>query len=262
MSSQRGNDEVPDGNGYEDVISWEQEVEDRTLVTLQRDLEKDPESGFDRNDLEGTKGKLKGEPGEFVTEFEEEFEIGGHEVYISVERQGGLNSLEYWSESPDLMEVFDEYVEERKVETEQDPILEPYKFDDVPSNEVAELVSLYYEEFETTGPLARGSNGEPRMHMQRVTDIEDSNEYRRDEEQQPSLNKHHTFPGDAEIAVEGIEDEIGDEEVSGVLRISPQKRERGLYTVSLDGDSPESQAYLVNTALRVLEPQDRESPDL
>lgn len=261
MSSQRGNDEVSGGEGSEDIIPWEQEVEDRTLATLQRDLEEDPESEFNRDELEGRKGKAGEEPEEFVTGFEEEFEIGGHEVYISVERQGGLNSIEYWSENPDVMEVFDDYVEERKVGTEQDPILEPYKFDDVPSDEVAELVTLYYEEFETSGPLPRGSNGEARMHMQRVTDIDDSSEYRRDgEEQQPSLNEHHTFPGDAEIAVDGLEQ--GDEEVSGVLRISPQKRDRGLYTVSLDGESPEAQAYLVNTALKVLEPQDRESPDL
>lgn len=190
-------------------------------------MEEDPDADLSRDDLDGREGVAKVNTEKYVTDFDESFEFRGATIELSVERDGGLNTLEYWSDDPDVLEEFDEFFQERVRSVEQQPYLEPYKFEDVTSDEVAELISVYTDEFEMEGPLPRATNGQPRMHMLRVTDLDDSSEYREDVEEDQSISAQHRIPGDAKYVIEGLE-VSGEEEVKGELEIRPQKHDLGL----------------------------------
>lgn len=251
MSSQ---DDVTEED-EKDVIEWSKEIEDRTLAVLEGDLEENPETGLDRDELDGSEGVAKANTEKYVTDFDYEFEFGEGTVELTVEREGGLNNLSYWSDDPEVLDRFDEFVAERVRTVEHQPFLEPYRFKDVSSVEVAELVAVYKDEFIVNGPLPRGSNGQPRIHMQRVMDLNNSNEYKHGDEEVESLNPGHKIPGDAKYNIEGLEN--GDRDVEGELEIKPQKRDLGLYTVEFSGSDVDSQAYLVNTALKAVDPGER-----
>lgn len=234
-----------------DVIKWDEKLEDHTLAVLEGDLEEDPKA--DIESFEGTEGVAKVNTEKYVTDFEEAFEFQGSTLEISVDRDGGLNTIEYWSDDPGVMAAFDEYLQDRIISEEQQPMLEPYKFEDVDSAEVAELVNVFDQEFEMEGPLPRGSNGQPRMHMLRVTDLNDDSEYKHNTNDENHVNPQDKIPGDAEYIIEGV-DNPEDMVVEGVLQIRPQKHDLGLYTVTFNGEDAESQAYMVNTSLRAIDP--------
>ncbi|EGQ43426.1 MAG: hypothetical protein J07AB43_14170 [Candidatus Nanosalina sp. J07AB43] len=252
MSSQ---DDVSEED-EKDVIEWSKELEDRTLAVLEGDLEENPETDLDRDELDGREGVAKANTEEYVTDFEYEFVFGDGTVELSVERSGGLNNLRYWSDDPEVLDDFDEFVAERVKTVEHQPYLEPYRFKDVDSLEVAELVAAYKDEFVLDGPLPRDSNGQPRMHMQRIMDINKSKDYKHSDEEVESLNPGHKIPGDAKYEVKHLEN--GDKDVEGEVRIKPQKRDLGLYTVEFSGVNADSQAYLVNTALKAIDPGERD----
>jgi len=255
MSSQSVDDSEAQGK---EVIEWSENVEDHTLAVLEGDLEEDPDADVELSDLDGREGVAKANTERYVTDFQEEFEFRGSTVYLNVERSDGLNTVEYWSDDPGVLDDFDEFLEQRVRDVEQQPYLEPYKFENVPSDEIAELVTVYRDEFDLEGPLPRGRNGQPRMHMQRVTDIRDTSEYRKDSnEDEKGLNAQHRIPGDAKYVIEGVEN--GDKQVEGKLVIRPQKHDLGLYTVKFDGENAESQAYMVNTGLKAIDPDERDS---
>ena len=237
------------------VIEWSEKVEDHTLAVLEGDIEDDPASDLDDlTDLDGDQGVAKNNNLPYVTDFEAEFDFEGAKVEVSVERSGGLNTIEYWSEDPHVMAAFRNYIEERMKTVEQQPLLEAYKFEDVKSNEVQELIQVYENEFEIEGPLPRGSNGHPRMHMVRVEDME-QNDYEQSDEEAERINATDQIPGDAKYVIDGLANP-GEFDVEGVLEIRPQKHDTGLYTVKVDGDGDaDSQAYMINTSLRVLDPE-------
>lgn len=250
-----GTDEEPVNDDVqkdgEDVIEWSEDLEDHTLAVLEGDLEESEDA--DIESFEGREGVAKINTEKYVTDFDEEFEFKGGMLELTVERSGGLNTVEYWSDDPDVMADFNDYLEERIRTVEQQPMLEPYSFEDVTSVEIADLISVYRDEFEMRGPLPRGSNGQPRMHMQRIKDLDSKNDYRKDVEEEESISAQHQIPGDAEYVIEGL-DVSGNEEVEGKVKIRPQKHDLGLYTVKFMGDDAESQAYMVNTSLKAINP--------
>lgn len=235
----------------ENVIKWGEKLEDHTLAVLEGDLEEDTDTSIES--FEGVEGVAKVNTKKYVTDFEKEFDFQGSNIEISVERNGGLNTVEYWSDNPETMAAFNDYLEDRIKSVEQQPLLEPYKFKDVTSGEIAELVEVCGQEFEIEGPLPRASNGQPRMHMVRVTDLNNGSKYKHDSGNEDSINSQHQIPGDAEYIIEGL-DNPADIEVEGVLQIRPQKHDLGLYTVTFNGEDAESQAYMINTSLRAINP--------
>ena len=257
MSTEGGEKEVQEGS--DDVIRWSEKVEDHTLAVLEGDIEDEEDVDFESFD--GRTGVAEANTERYVTDFDEEFDFADGSIEVSVERDGGLNTVEYWSEDPDVMGEFRDYLEKRVRSVEQQPMLEPYKFEDVRSDEVAKLVAAFDQEFVMDGPLPRGSNGQPRMHLQRVTDVSDENEYREDSGEETGISAQHKIPGDAEYVIEGFEDEVaGDEEIEGSFTIRPQKREVGRYTVKFRSEDADSMAYMVNASLKAIDPDKEDFP--
>ena len=219
------------------------------------------EEDIDFESFDGRTGVAKTNTEKYVTDFDEEFDFGDGSIEVSDEREGSFNTLEYWSDDPEVMDEFRSYVESHIRSVEQQPHLEPYKFEDVRSDEVAELLTVFEQEFEMDGPLPSGSNGQPRMHMQRVTDLNDENEYREDTDEETGISAQHRIPGDAKYVIEGFNDEVaGAETVEGSLTIRPQKREVGRYTVKFSSEDADSVAYMVNTSLKAIDPDKEEMP--
>lgn len=235
------------------VIEWSEQVEDHTLAVLEGDLE--VEHGVDVDGFDGVRGVAKTNTESYVTDFEEDFEFEDGVLEVSVERDGGLNMVEYWSEDPEVMESFRQYVDQHVRDVEQQPMLEPYMFEDVRSDEVAELVNVFEQEFEMDGPLPRGSNGQPRIHLQRISDLRDENDYRDDAEEK-SVTAQHSFPGDARYEIEGLDPDTAGNysfEMDGTLEIRPQKHDVGRYTVKFSSEDEEALAYMVNTSTRAID---------
>ena len=250
-SEEEALDEAPE-EVSDDVIEWSEKLEDRTLAVLEGDIEDDPASSVDDiSELDGTEGVAKINSERYVTDFEVEIDFEGAVIELSVERSGGLNKLEYWSEDPHVMAAFDTYIQDRVRSVEQQPMLESYSFEDVRSDEVQELIEIYENEFELSGPLPRGSNGQPRMHILRVEDVGNENDYKHSDEE-PAITATDKIPGDAEYVVEGLANP-GREDVEGRMEIKPQKHDTGLYTVTFISEDAESQAYMINTSLRAIE---------
>lgn len=261
MSSQDEEEIDVEGSGEPEVIEWEEKVEEHTLAVLEGDLE--DEHGVEVDDFDGVEGVAQKNTERYITDFEEEFNFMFGKVELSVEREGGLNTLSYWSEDPQVMDDFRSFVEERVRDVEQQPYLEPYKFKEVRSDEVMELVRVFEDEFELSGPLPRGSNGQPRMHLPRVTDIDEGSEYKHESSEQ-GISGEQRFPGDAEYVIEGFDPDAGDYgfEIEGSLEIRPQKHENGKYVVEFISEDEESLAYMVNTSLRAVDPDKQNISDI
>lgn len=252
MSSEE--EALDDSKGSNDIIEWSEKLEDHTLAVLEGDIKDDPASSIDDiMEFDGRKGVAKVNNTPYVTDFETEIDFEGAVIELSVERTGGLNRIKYWSNNPDVMAAFDTYIQDRVKSVEQQPMLESYKFEDVRSDEVQELIEIYENEFELNGPLPRGSNGQPRMHMLRVEDIQDDeNDHKHIDEEVPPITADDQIPGDARYVVEGLSNP-SQIDVDGELAIKPQKHDTGLYTVKFKGEDPESQAYMITTSLRAID---------
>lgn len=238
----------------EDVIEWSEKLEDRTLAVLEGDIEDDLASSVDDfSDFDGTEGVAKINNEAYVTDFDAEIDFEGAVIEVSVERSGGLNTVEYWSDDPHVMAAFDTYIQDRVRSVEQQPMLDSYKFEDVRSDEVQELIEIYENEFELKGPLPRGSNGQPRMHMLRAEDVNDNgNDFKHSDQEVPAITAEDEIPGDAEYVIEGLANPSR-EDVEGKLEIKPQKHDIGLYTVTFTADDASTQAYMINTSLRAID---------
>ena len=259
-SEEEALDESQEREETDDVIEWSEKLEDRTLAVLEGDIEDDPASDVDDlSDFDGREGVAKANTLPYVTDFETEIDFEGAVISLNVERSGGLNKIEYWSDDPDVMGAFDTYVQDRIKSVEQEPMLESYKFEDVRSDEVQELIKVYEDEFELSGPLPRGSNGQPRMHMLRVEDVrDDENDYEHsDDEEVPAITGEDQIPGDAKYVIEGLSNPSR-ENIEGELEIRPQKHDTGLYSVKFSSEDAGSQAYMINTSLRAIDAEREE----
>jgi|GEM_PF-1596040 len=236
------------------VIEWSEKLEDHTLAVLESDIQDDPASSVDDMSVfGGREGVAKVNNESYVTDFDAEIDFEGAVISLSVERSGGLNKIEYWSDNPEVMAAFDTYIQDRVKSVEQQPMLGTYRFQGVKSNEIRELVEIVENEFEFDGPLPRSSNGQPRVNMVRVEDVlGDENDYKHTDDEELVITADDQIPEDAKYVIGGLSNP-SPHDVEGVLEIKPQKHDLGLYTVKFKGEDAESQAYMINTSLRAID---------
>ncbi|MFB6241232.1 MAG: hypothetical protein ABEJ36_00320 [Candidatus Nanosalina sp.] len=256
-------------------VSWEHELEDDALAEAQAKIENEFGADFEEMDP-GMKGIAQRNNLPFYTDVEDTMEFLGEEVEISIERSGGLNTVEFWVDDPEMMEAVDHYFEKYTSSNGGEAMLEPYVYEEVKDTKVRDLLADFSEHFQMKGPERRPGNGQPRIHPVRREHMEDEHlgemEYGREDElvlQEPEENEAECgeveeaeytgregyIPGDAQFQIEGldVEEEPVDHEVDGRLSIKPLSRETGFYDLKLKSEDQRSLTYLINRAARTLE---------
>lgn len=259
-------------------VSWEHELEDDALAEAQTKMEK--EFGADFEDMDpGMKGISRRNNQPFYTEVEGTVEFLGEEIEISIERSGGLNTVEFWVDDPEMMEAVDMYFDRYTASNGGEAMLEPYEYEEVKDTQVRELLSDFSRHFDMKGPERRPGNGQPRIYPVRrehmnedhlneldhgdddelvLQETESTGATGREIEEATYTGREGYIPGDAQFLIEGldVEEEPVDHEVDGRLTIKPTKRETGLYDLKLKSEEQRSLTYLINRAAKTLESRD------
>ena len=248
-------------------LTWEQELEDQALAEAQEKLEDEFDTDFEDIDHE-KKGFSRTDNQPFYTEVEDTIEFMGAEVELSITREGGLNTVEYWVDDQDMMEALDMFFEKYTASNGGETMLEPYKYKEIKDTEVLDLLDDFSDHFQLMGPQKRPGNGQPREYPIRRTHMEenygpeeseevlltaeDEQETERGDLTEAFYNgKEGYIPGDALFQVSDPEEV--DEGIEGELSISPMKRETGMYNVKLKAEEKKSLTYLINQAAKTLE---------
>lgn len=250
-----------------DGIVWERELEDDSLAEAQERLEQQFGVDFEASD-HGEKGFSRESSLPFYTDVEDTIEFFGKEVEISIERSGGLNTVEFWADDLDIMEAVDMYFEKYTASNGGEPMLEPYKYKEVRDTEVLSLLSDFSDNFTLYGPQERPGNGQPRIYPVRrahmddeilteddtvvLGQVQEEEDVERGEVTEASYDGSEGYvPGDAQFEV--TDPEELDEDIEGKISVSPVKRETGLYKVKLLSEEEKSLTYLINQAAKTLE---------
>ena len=263
-------------------IPWERELEDDSLAEAQARLETEFGADFEESDYE-LKGFARENSLPFYTDVSDNIELNGEEVDLTVERNGGLNKVEFWADDREVMETMDSFFEDYEASHGGEVSVEPYKFDNVQDIDLLDFLVDVTHHFEIEGPYRRPGNGQPRIHPVRrpnisetddntiiigEEDISYSEEGQEGEEIEEDLPEDIVtyqgdelfVPGDAELHVVGIREEDGSEpdyirEVDDIGRISikPEKRSKDRYRVSVKSENPDSLNYLIERSRDKLE---------
>lgn len=260
---------------HEDVegVTWEHELEDDALAEAQAKIENEFGNNFEELDP-GMKGFAKRNNLPFYTGVEGSIEFLGEEVEISVERNGGLNTVEFWVDDPEMMEALDLYFEKYTSSNGDEAFLEPYKYEEVKDTTVRDLLTDFSRHFEMKGPVRRPGNGQPRIYPIRREHMDEDHlgelDYGEEEILLQETSEKDTergktpeaeyngregyIPGDAQFRIEEIDTETDlNTEINGKVSITPVKRETGLYNLKLHSDSQEALTYLINRAAKNIE---------
>lgn len=258
MSKTRQQDSEKDFKG----IKWDQELEDDSLATLQRRLEVEFEADFESSQYE-QKGFSKQTGLPFYTDCGQTIRFNNKEVVIGVERTEDANSLEFWVDDSETMELFDEFVGMHAIAQDEGPVFEPYRYRRKSGAEVRDLLVSFSDHFQLEGPERRPGNGKVRLHPLKQENIVSEDKYLYgDTVQQINENSGAVYtgnemyiPGDAQFQIEGLqEQDPADLEITGELRIKPKsKRKNGIYNIEIEADEEHSLMYLINHASSVIE---------
>lgn len=239
-----------------DGIKWEEELEDDTLATVQRKLENEFNADFENSDFD--KKGFSSDAIPFYTGLSETFEFWNdretEEIDLSIQREGEMNTVEYWADDGAVMESFQDYLTEHS-KSSKGQMLEPYKIKRVSDVEVLRLLGSMEQRFDMEGPERNPGNGETRIYpvMLENLDNEDSTPTVPDgevtieeEDESDYAGQVYFLPGDAKFQLEGETPESF--EVDGEISIRPQKRERGLYKIEINAEDRQSMLYLAQYA--------------
>ncbi len=243
-------------------ISWEKELEDDSLATVQEKIRNEFGTDFENLDYD-SKGFSKRNSLPFYSDLEGEINFNGKVYHIDIERSGGLNQFEFWTDDSEALEIMDTFLEEHAASNGGEEMLEPYKYEQIRDTKVLELLDVFDRRFEIRGPERRPGNGQPRIYPVRREHLDDSGDYLHSESETTHVlgeleedeelengqygDETNYVPGDARFFLE-LEDEDMDIEVSGEICIKPEKREKGKYGISLSAEDRTSLQYLINIA--------------
>lgn len=261
-------------------IPWERELEDDSLAEAQARLETEFGAEFEESDHE-LKGFARENSMPFYTGVSDTIDFKGEEVELTVEREGGLNKVEFWTDNHEVMETMDNFFEDYEASHGGEVSVEPYKFNNVKDVELLDFLVDVTHYFEVEGPYRRPGNGQPRIHPVRRPNISETDDntiiigdehasdgYNDDQESgEPLEDDIVTYqgdelfvPGDAELHVVGLreEDESKPDYISelddiGKISIRPEKRSKDSYRVSVKSEDPDSLNYLIERSRDTLE---------
>lgn len=243
-------------------VKWEKELEDDSLATVQEKMRNEFEIDFEELDY-NQKGFSKRNSLPFYSDLEGEIEFNRENYQIEIERSGGLNTFEFWTDDSDSLEIMDSFLEEHAASNGGEEMLEPYKYGEIHDTEVIELLDQFDQRLEVLGPERRPGNGQPRIYPVRREHLDDSDdsldndsetipvigELEEDAENKGYSEEQGYVPGDARFFLEQEEENI---EISGEIRIKPEKRETGKYKINLRAEDRQSLDYLINIAEETL----------
>lgn len=257
-------------------VSWERELEDDALAEAQAKLENEFGADFEEVD-HGQKGFAQRNNLPFYTDVEDTVKFLGQEIEVSIEREGGLNTVEFWVDDVELMEAFDMYLDKYTSSNGGEAMLEPYEYEEVKDTDVRELLVDFSNHFTLEGPERRPGNGQPRIYpirrehmdddyfsesqhgtdgqevkLEQMLEAEEEETVRGEVTEQEYTGNEGYIPGDAQFHVSEPETEL-DFELEGRVSIKPVKRETGQYDVKLKSEDRRSLTYLINRAARTLE---------
>jgi hypothetical protein len=240
-------------------IRWEKELEDDSLAIVQEKIRNEFGTDFETLDYD-LKGFSKENSLPFYSDLEGEIRFNGDQYEIEIERSGGLNEFEFWTDDPQALELLDAFLEEHAASNGGDEMLEPYKYEQIRDVDVNELLDVFSQRFKVRGPERRPGNGQPRTYPVRREHLDNSDDYLHKEsdetltlgdaediDEENYSDTQEFVPGDARFILEHDE-EKSDIEVEGEVTIKPEKREKGKYRISLVGEDRVSLQYLINIA--------------
>lgn len=244
-------------------ISWEKELEDDSLAIVQEKIRNEFGTDFETLDYD-SKGFSKRNSLPFYSDLEGEIRFNGDQYNIGIERSGGLNEFEFWTDDPQALELLDAFLEEHAASNGGEEMLEPYKYEQIPDVDVNELLDVFNQRFNVRGPERRPGNGQPRTYPVRREHLDNSDDYLHKESDETSIlgdaedideenysDTQEFVPGDARFFLEYDEEKL-DIKVKGEVTIKPEKREKGKYGISLVGEDRVSLQYLINIAEETL----------
>lgn len=226
----------------QDIIPWTEELGEENLSELERKLEQETRIDFEDSDFE-KKGVSEQNGKNFYFGLTETVELFEDDVEVTIKKEDSTYRVEYWSNTPEVLELFREYISDFIEENDGGVLLEPYKIEDLTDVELSYILDTLEQDLDVEGPLPRSGKGNAKRYPVLADNLDTKGV-------DGYSTKAFSVLGDGMYEIDGLVNGPSEIDVEGKVIIMPQKRDNGLYKVKAKGKDMESTGYIVDTILK------------